>query len=131
VKEMKKLVLFLLTAVLFVGCFGKKEDIGAKVLGNTYILQNTLPESEIDINFEKDKVVGSSGVNRYFANYTLDGNKISIQNPGTTRMMGPENLMKQEQEYLKNLVDAKDLELTENGISIVTNSGVKLNFVKK
>ncbi|MDX8336062.1 MULTISPECIES: META domain-containing protein [Cetobacterium] len=128
---MKKLVLFLLTAVLFVGCFGKKEDIGAKVLGNTYILQNVLPESEVDINFEKDKIVGSSGVNRYFANYTLDGNKISIQNPGTTRMMGPENLMKQEQDYLKNLVDAKELELTENGISIVTNSGVKLNFVKK
>ncbi|MGL4509719.1 META domain-containing protein, partial [Cetobacterium sp.] len=89
------------------------------------------PESEIDINFEKDKVSGTSSVNRYFANYTLEGNKISIQEPGSTRMMGPENLTIQEQEYLKNLKDSKEIEVTKDGIILLTNSGVKLNFVKK
>ena len=107
---MKKLLLFLITTMLFVGCFGKKEDISSQIIGNTYILQGVLPESEIDINFEKDKVSGTSSVNRYFANYTLEGNKISIQEPGSTRMMGPENLMIQEQEYLKNLKDSKEID---------------------
>ena len=128
---MKKLLLFLITTMLFVGCFGKKEDISSQIIGNTYILQGVLPESEIDINFEKDKVSGTSSVNRYFANYTLEGNKILIQEPGSTRMMGPENLMIQEQEYLKNLKDSKEIEVTKDGIILLTNSGVKLNFVKK
>ena len=128
---MKKLLLFLITTMLFVGCFGKKEDISSQIIGNTYILQGVLPESEIDINFEKDKVSGTSSVNRYFANYILEGNKISIQEPGSTRMMGPENLMIQEQEYLKNLKDSKEIEVTKDGIILLTNSGVKLNFVKK
>lgn len=128
---MKKLVLFLIATMLFVGCFGKKEDISSQIIGNTYILQGVLPESEIDINFEKDKISGTSSVNRYFANYTLEGNKILIQEPGSTRMMGPENLMIQEQEYLKNLKDSKEIKVTKEGIILLTNSGVKLNFVKK
>lgn len=128
---MKKIVLFLITIVLFTGCFGKKEDIGSQIIGNAYTLQGTLPESQIDIAFEKDKISGSSGVNRYFANYTLDGNKISVQEPGTTRMMGSENLMTQEQEYLKKLKDSKEIEVTKDGVTVVTTSGEKLNFVKK
>ncbi|WP_448820048.1 META domain-containing protein [Cetobacterium sp.] len=128
---MKKIVLFLITIVLFTGCFGKKEDIGSQIIGNAYTLQGTLPESQIDIAFEKDKISGSSGVNRYFANYTLDGNKISVQEPGATRMMGPENLMTQEQEYLKKLKDSKEVEVTKDGVTVVTTSGEKLNFVKK
>lgn len=128
---MKKIVLFLITIVLFTGCFGKKEDIGSQIIGNAYTLQGTLPESQIDIAFEKDKISGSSGVNRYFANYTLDGNKISVQEPGATRMMGPENLMTQEQEYLKKLKDSKEVEVTKDGVTLVTTSGEKLNFVKK
>lgn len=128
---MKKLLLFLITTMLFVGCFGKKEDISSQIIGNTYILQDVLPESKIDINFERDKVSGTSSVNRYFANYTLEGNKILIQEPGSTRMMGPENLMIQEQEYLKDLKDSKEIEITKDGIILLTNSGVKLNFVKK
>lgn len=128
---MKKIILFLIATMLFVGCFGKKEDIASKIVGNTYALQGVLPESEIDITFEKDKVAGTSSVNRYFANYTLEGNKISIQEPGSTRMMGPENLMEQEQEYLKNLKESKEIEITKDGIVLITNSGVKLSFVKK
>lgn len=128
---MKKLLLFLITITLFTGCFGKKEDISSRIVGNTFILQEVLPESEIDINFEKDRVAGTSGVNRYFGNYTLEGNKLSIQVLGSTMMMGPENLMMQEQEFLKNLMDSKEIELTKDGIVIITNSGIKLNFVKK
>jgi len=77
---MKKLILFLITTLLFVGCFGKKEDINSQIIGNRYILQGILPESEININFEKDKVSGTSSVNRYFANYRLEGNQIAKNN---------------------------------------------------
>lgn len=128
---MKKLTIFLITTMLFVGCFGKKESVSSQIVGNTYTLQGVLPESEIDINFEKDKISGTSSVNRYFASYTLEGNKISIQEPGSTRMMGPENLMIQEQKYLKDLKDSKEIEVTKDGIVVLTNSGEKLNFVKK
>ena len=128
---MKKIVIFLVTMVLLVGCFGEKEKIETKIVGNTYALQGVIPESEIDITFEKEKVVGVSSVNRYFGNYKLNGDKISIQEIGSTRMMGPENLMIQEQEYLKNLKEAKNIEVTKDGVIITTESGEKLRFVKK
>lgn len=128
---MKKLVLLLIAVFIFVGCFGKKEDVASKVIGNSYILQEVIAESEIDITFEADRLAGSSGVNRYFANYTLDGAKITIQSPGSTLMMGPENLMVQEREYLKSIEEAKEILVTETGIIITTKSDKKLNFIKK
>ncbi|MGL5058151.1 MAG: META domain-containing protein [Fusobacteriaceae bacterium] len=128
---MKKLILLLIALFIFMGCFGKKEDISSKVVGNSYILQEVIGDSEIDITFEADRLAGSSGVNRYFANYTLDGAKITIQSPGATLMMGPENLMIQEREYLKNIESAKEVVITERGVTIITKSDKKLNFIKK
>ncbi|WP_047382383.1 MULTISPECIES: META domain-containing protein [unclassified Cetobacterium] len=128
---MKKLVLVLFAIFLMGGCFAKKVDVLSKVLDNTYSLENVIEESQIDVFFQKEKIVGNSGVNRYFATYKIDGDKISVGEIGTTRMMGPENLMLQEQGYLKNLKEAQEVRITENGIRIVTKSGVELNFVKK
>ncbi|MGL5356162.1 MAG: META domain-containing protein [Cetobacterium sp.] len=128
---MKKVLLFLFTAILFVGCFGQKKDLSTQLIGNTYYLQGVVEDSVIDITFEKERLGGSSGVNRYFGEYKLDGNKISIQNPGSTKMMGPPDLMTQEDTFLKNITESDEIKVTEEGILIKTKSGVELNFVKK
>lgn len=130
-ESVKKIFLFMVTGLMFVGCFGKKEDVASKIIGNTYVLQKVIDGSEVDVTFEKDRLSGKAGVNNYFANYKIDGQTIKIENHGSTRMMGPEELMKQEQEYLKNLNDAKNIKLTEKGIVITTTSGVQLDFDKK
>lgn len=130
-ESVKKIFLFMVTSLMFVGCFGKKEDVASKMVGNTYVLQKVIAGSEIDVTFEKDRLSGKAGVNNYFANYKIDGQTIKVENPGSTRMMGPEELMKQEQEYLKNLNDAKNIKVTEKGIVITTTSGVQLDFDKK
>jgi len=128
---MKKIGLFLFTMFLFVGCFNSKKDIALEIVDKTYVLEGTVAESQIDITFQKDKLVGLAGVNRYFSNYKIDGEKISINELGLTRMMGPQNLMMQEQEYLKSLKEAKKIMFTEKGILIITETGAKLNFVQK
>ncbi|WP_297598185.1 META domain-containing protein [uncultured Cetobacterium sp.] len=128
---MKKMILFVITSLMFGGCFGKGEDISSRVLGNTYILQKVVDGSEIDITFEKERLSGKAGVNNYFAGYKIDGQTIKVEAIGATRMMGPEVLMVQEQEYLKNLNEAKKIEVTEKGIVITTTSGVELDFDKK
>lgn len=128
---MKKILLSLFLVFLFAGCFGKKVDVKSKVEGNTYVLESVLENSEINISFENEKLAGLAGVNRYFSEYSIEGNKIVVKEIGMTRMMGPENLMLQEQEYLKNLNEAKEIVTTEKGVLITTKSGVKLNFVKK
>ncbi len=127
---MKKALLILLTMGAFAGCMGKKEDISSEIIGNTYVLTEVEPNSEVNIKFDENRLGGSAGVNNYFAEYKIDGNTIVISNPGSTKMMGPENLMKQEDEYLKNLVDSKEIELENNNLIIITNTGEKLNFEK-
>lgn len=128
---MKKLLLFLVMSLGFVGCLKGEVNMKEKVLNNTYVLQNVIENSEITITFGEDRLYGSSGVNNYNGEYKIDGNKIEVGVIAGTRMMGPEDLMAQEQQYLDNLTAAKEIKATETGIEIITKTGVKLNFDKK
>jgi heat shock protein HslJ/serine/threonine protein kinase len=58
-------------------------------------------DTEVTAVFGADGTLsGSAGCNRYNAPYTMDGNKITIGAPTTTRMMCPQPIMEQEAQYL-------------------------------
>ena len=58
-------------------------------------------DTEVTAVFGADgQLSGSAGCNRYNAPYTVDGDKITIGAPATTRMMCPQPIMEQEAQYL-------------------------------
>ena len=112
----------------------EKLDLKEKLLDTKWKLsemgQTKLPEKEITISFDKNKVNGNSGVNNYFGSYEIKNNSIKIGPVGSTRMAGPENLMKIEFEYLKLLQDSKTIKLNNNLLILTTNDGKVLKFEK-
>ncbi len=63
-----------------------------------------LAGSEITLDFSADgQVSGSAGCNRYNGPYKLEGDQITIGMLATTMMMCPDDVMAQEQGYLKLL----------------------------
>ena len=131
---MKKLVLFVLSAIFLVACSGmdKKEDsMKTKVMGKTYELENAIEGSSVSISFDENQVAGSAGVNRYFAPYMIEGDTLSVKLVGTTRMMGPEELMAQEGEFVKNLEKAEKIEMVGEQLVITSEGGKKLVFNEK
>lgn len=108
----------------------KKQDIKS-IEGKEYVLTKTLPGSEITIVFSENRVGGSAGVNKYSAEYSIDGKNIKFDKCALTRMMGPQELMTQENDYMKLLDEAKELNIEDNKIEITTTSGKNLIFEKK
>ena len=114
----------------------QKLDLSEKLKNTKWKLlemgQTTLPEKdgEITISFAENKVNGNSGVNNYFGSFEIKNNSIKIGPVGSTRMAGPENLMKIEFEYLKLLQDSKTIEFNNNLLILTTNDGKVLKFEK-
>ena len=112
----------------------EKLDLKEKLIDTKWKLsemgQTKLPEKEITISFDKNKVNGNSGVNNYFGSYEIKNNSIKIGPVGSTRMAGPENLMKIEFEYLKLLQDSKTIEFNNKLLILTTNDGKVLKFEK-
>jgi len=128
---MKKIVLFVLSAIFLVACSGmdkKEKSMKTQVMGKTYELENTIDGSSVNISFEEDQIAGSAGVNRYFAPYMIEGDKLSIKVVGATRMMGPEDLMVQEDEFVKNLEKSEKIEMVGEQLVITSEGGKKLIF---
>jgi heat shock protein HslJ len=67
-----------------------------------------LAGTEITLIFEKADLSGSAGCNNYFGGYTVTGNTIAIDPPGSTRRFceAPEGVMEQEAAYLAALESA-------------------------
>lgn len=137
---MKKFCFILMCCLIVTSCSAnnqkyktEKVSILQTIQNKNYVLKNTLKDSEITLVFQKDnKIIGKSGVNNYFGNYKLNGNLLEISQCATTRMAGPTDLMKQEQDFLKKLSEAQSIHQTENGgIIITTSSGEKLEFEQR
>jgi len=79
-------------------------------------------------------IAGSAGVNWYFGNYEVDGNKFITytvigeeKHTGSlvcTLMMGPAHLMAQENRYLDILASAQTYEVTDGRLSISSGEEV-------
>jgi len=78
-----------------------------KADGQDYPLTGEMPF----IQFAPDgKVSGFASINRYFSSVQISSEgHVTWSNPGATRMAGPENLMKQEDAFLKALTRTERL----------------------
>ena len=76
-----------------------------------------LAEKPITLEFgEKNRLSGSSGCNRYMGSFSTKGNQFSVKSPlGSTMMACPEDLMKQEQQFLQALSAGQSYKINANG----------------
>ncbi len=121
---MRKILRLLLVFILF-GCMQKQE-----ALNGEYKMSGLDEDTEVTIVFNGTEFAGSSGVNRYFGNFEQYDNKIKFNLAGSTMMMGPQKLMKFEQEYIKNLHEIEEFSLKDNTLVLKNNKGVELKFQK-
>ena len=69
------------------------------------------------------RLSGSSGCNRYFASYTLTGDRLHIRGMGSTRMMCDPVRMEQEDRFFQALLTAERCELSQGELLIVYAGG--------
>ena len=78
----------------------------------------------VTLEFTDDaNLAGFSGVNQYFAGYTLSGNSISVGSVGSTKMAGPEPRMALEQAYLDILGKVTTVRLYAARLELLDSSG--------
>ncbi|WP_193869413.1 META domain-containing protein [Planktothrix mougeotii] len=83
--------------------------------GNEKSPQTVLKETEISLQFQDDQISGSSGCNRYFASYTLKDDQLKFGVAGSTQMACPEEIMKQEDQFLSALQASKTFTINSEG----------------
>ena len=122
---MKKLFA-LLTACFLSACSASTEPLDDR----TYQLQNAMNEAQITISFNPAELryAGKSAVNRYFGTYKADDNKLTLGPAGVTMMMGPQELMQAEQNYLQSLAKVVSFERKGDELTLKTADGQKLVF---
>ena len=88
-------------------------------------------ENNITLSFNENGINGNSGINNYFGDCEIVNNNIKIGPLGSTRMAGPENLMKVEREFLELLGNSKKVKLSDQKTLILTtDKGKTLTFEK-
>jgi len=98
------------------------------------IVNETIKGTNITAIFESDgKVTGSSGCNRYFASFQVEGDKLEISQPGSTRMFCPEpdGVMAQESTYLGNLQNATKYSVKNTELTLLYPNGKATLFYTK
>ena len=76
---------------------------------------------------QADRLSGSGGCNRYFASYTLTGDRLHIRAMGSTRMMCDPVRMAQEDRFFQALSTAEHCELSQ-GELLIAYAGGTLRF---
>lgn len=86
---------------------------------------------DVTIAFTEDGVNGNSGVNNYFSSYKIKDNNITIGILSSTRMAGPENLMKLERDFSQYIQNVKKIRLLDKDtLVLTTGNGKNLTFKK-
>ncbi len=78
----------------------------------------SVDNKKITIMFSNGSVSRSSGVNRYIGSYSVKDSIILITDFGSTMMMGPKEMMDQEQEYLKFLKGRHNISISHEKLFI-------------
>ena len=89
---------------------------------------NVLDGTTITASFTKGEIAGTSGCNTYGANYTVDGNNITIEPPLGTNILCPEpqGIMEQEAAYQALLPMAATYELDAQTLVISDAEGQEI-----
>ncbi|QFT78520.1 DUF1131 family protein [Erythrobacter sp. THAF29] len=96
------------------------------------IAGDRIPESiDINLKFDTDgRLNGSSGCNRYFASYMLEGRQLRVSQVGGTRRMCPELEMLAETRFLDALGKTEGWGM-RNGELILFGTGAELTFIRQ
>jgi heat shock protein HslJ len=87
------------------------------------------PVAETTLTFQDGQVGGSTGCNSFSAAYTVDGQKLTVEQGMSTMMACEEPIMAQEQAVLANLNQAASYEIVDNQLHILDAAGkVVLTF---
>lgn len=88
-------------------------------------------ENNITLSFNENGINGNSGINNYFGDYEIVNNNIKVGPLGSTKMAGPENLMRVEREFLELLENSKKVKLSDQKtLVLTTDKGKTLTFEK-
>lgn len=79
---------------------------------------------------DKGGVAGSTGCNRFFGGYSVDGAKVTFGQLGSTRMACPEPLMKQEQAFFDLLGRAATYAIAADTLTITAADGATITFTR-
>lgn len=94
--------------------------------------QPTNSDVKPDLTFDKEgKVGGSTGVNRIFGSYTIDGDKLSFGQLATTRRAGPSPLMQQESDFQQALGEVAGYSIEGGKLKLKNADGVVVMVLKK
>ncbi|MGX6590613.1 META domain-containing protein [Cetobacterium ceti] len=131
----KKNIFLMVIFLILIGCtMGniKGKDNFKQVVGKEYYLELNDKVSDININFEGNRVYGFGGINRYFGEYELGKDEqIVIKNIGRTRMGGDLLVMKEENNYIDNLENIEKYKIKNQNLFLETKNKKILKFVLK
>jgi heat shock protein HslJ len=121
------LTLLCLAAVLGAGCTVTNPQLAgsswrlASYSNATGVYSAVISGTNVTATFGTDKqMTGSSGCNQYSAGWSVNGNAITITQPGVTLMYcaEPAGVMDQEQAYLADIQMAKTWAISSDGITL-------------
>ncbi|MBO7244541.1 MAG: META domain-containing protein [Alphaproteobacteria bacterium] len=122
---MKKTLLALTIALSLSACASNPYDLDSSVY--YYQLNNT----PITISFDSDaNRFSGKVVNNYFGTYEQHENSVTLHPLGATMMMGPENAMQAEQEWMQILLHVKNIQQIDNHLIFTLSNGTKIRLVK-
>lgn len=89
------------------------------------------PAVNITLSSKDSRVAGMSSVNRLMGSCKFDGNQLTFSQMASTRMAGPEPLMKQEQAFLQALQATKSYRITGGTLELLDGEKVLAKFAAK
>jgi heat shock protein HslJ len=85
----------------------------------------------LTLSSKDNRAGGMASVNRFGGKYTLDGSKLTFSQIASTRMAGPEPLMKQEHAFEQALQATNAWRLTGNTLELLEGDSVLLTFTAR
>ena len=82
-----------------------------------------IPGAEPTLRMEDGQIGGSGSCNNYFGSYTLDGDRLTIEQVGATMMACPEPLMNQETAFLAALGSVASYSLDGDTLTLLDSDG--------
>ena len=82
-----------------------------------------IDDSRVTLEFSEGRVAGSTSCNSYQGAWSLEGNKLSIEDIAVTMMACPEALMNQERRFLDALNAAEGMRVDDTGALFLTSGG--------
>ncbi|GAB4578046.1 MAG: META domain-containing protein [Anaerolineales bacterium] len=86
-------------------------------------VSSTLVDENINIQFVGGQAAGSAGCNQFFADYVLDGQKLSLSTIGGTKMACEEDINLREAAFLHALAEVASYQLERSSLTLLDANG--------